>query len=162
MNHRKPTAVKKREGNPGKRKLNRFEAHPQLEIPPCPKHFDSIARDEWNRVTPLLLDLGLITALDLAPLAGYCLAFSRWVKAEKEVQREGILIEGRQGPVKNPAVMLAEHSLEQIRRFCIEFGMTPAARSKVEVNPKSNPEADLHAKLSGPELTDAERKQQVQ
>src|SRR5689334_3828108 len=46
----KPTAIKKIQGNPGKRPLN--ENEPQLEpgIPECPDYLDEIARKEWARI----------------------------------------------------------------------------------------------------------------
>ena len=37
----KPTAIKKAEGNPGKRKLNTEEPQPLPGVPECPDHLDA-------------------------------------------------------------------------------------------------------------------------
>ena len=44
----KPTALKKLEGNPGKRKLNTKEPVPGKGMPDCPKWLLPVAKEEWN------------------------------------------------------------------------------------------------------------------
>ena len=46
----KPTALKKLEGNPGKRELNTKEPVPEKGMPDCPKWLLSEAKVEWNRL----------------------------------------------------------------------------------------------------------------
>ena len=46
----KPTALKKLEGNPGKRKLNTKEPMPGKGMPDCPKWLFPEAKKEWERV----------------------------------------------------------------------------------------------------------------
>ena len=155
----KPTRQKKLEGNPGKRKLNSLEPEPDSEIPSMPPHLDAVARTEWKRITPHLLSLGLISEVDRGPIAAYCQAWSRWVDAEANIQRFGLVIKTPKGcPVQSPYVGIANHALDQMRKFAIEFGMTPAARSRVIVDRKGDPDAALHDLLSGPMLTDEEKK----
>ena len=125
-----------------------------------PAHLDPIAQAEWNRVTPQLLSLGLISEVDRGPIAAYCQAWSRWVDAEKNVQRFGSVIKTPKGyPVQSPYLGIANHAMDQVRKFAIEFGMTPAARSRVIVDRKGDPDAALHALLSGPMLSEEEKKQ---
>ena len=50
----KPTALKRAEGNPGKRRLNDFEPQPLEIAPRCPPHLDELARQEWKRIVPIL------------------------------------------------------------------------------------------------------------
>jgi phage terminase small subunit len=39
----KPTAIKRLEGNPGKRKLNEMEPKMTVGVPECPDHLDDVA-----------------------------------------------------------------------------------------------------------------------
>ena len=72
----KPTAVKKREGNPGKRPLN--EKEPEFKAPEvcpaAPAFLNEIARAEWDRVAPELFAQGLLKNPDIAALTAYCRA----------------------------------------------------------------------------------------
>ena len=51
----KPTAVKKMEGNPGKRKLNTKEPVPAKGMPVCPDWLMPEAKKEWERLAKLML-----------------------------------------------------------------------------------------------------------
>lgn len=156
-----PTAVKKAAGNPGHKRLNKFEAQPAIALPQCPKHLDKVAREEWDRIAPELFANRLVSEVDRAALANYCIAWSHWVAAELELQGQDFVIETPNGSrVQNPLVAIAYRLSEQIRKFAIEFGMTPASRSKVvAVDMKAVGDTDLHTKLSGPELSDEQRRQ---
>ena len=46
----KPTAMKKLEGNPGKRPLNLFEPTPEEKMPHCPDWLEEEAKAEWERL----------------------------------------------------------------------------------------------------------------
>lgn len=50
----KPTAVKKLEGNPGKRKLNTKEPVPAKGMPTCPNWLLPEAKSEWKRLAELM------------------------------------------------------------------------------------------------------------
>ena len=52
----KPTALKKLEGNPGKRKLNAKEPVPAKGMPDCPKWLLPEAKEEWKRLCQKLSD----------------------------------------------------------------------------------------------------------
>ena len=79
----KPTAIKKLEGNPGKRGLNEKEPKPKKKAPKCPAWLDEEAKKEWKRMCKQLEDLGILTEIDMAAFAGYCQAYSRWKDAEE-------------------------------------------------------------------------------
>ena len=52
----KPTALKKLESNPGKRKLNTKEPVPAKGMPECPKWLLPEAKEEWKRLCKKLSD----------------------------------------------------------------------------------------------------------
>jgi len=128
-----PTAIKELTGNPGKRPLNLDEPQPPKIIPKCPKHLDENARKEWRRISLELHRLNLLTIVDRAALAAYCQAWGRWVEAEANIQRFGAVIKTPKGlPLVNPYLRIAERAIDQMRKFLVEFGMTPSSRSRIK------------------------------
>jgi len=163
MNRIKPTAIKKLEGNPGKRPLNQLEPQPEIEKPSCPAWLCYEAKVEWKRIVPKLMTLGLLTRVDRAALAAYCQAYGRWAKAEKALKAIEDKFEGafniNSGSglcyqtmpngnwVTHPLVHIANRAMEQMKAFLAEFGMTPAARTRISVN-KSESEDPLDKLLN--------------
>ena len=75
----KPTAVRRRDGNPGKRGFNHAEPVPPEGLPDCPEHLSEAAREEWHRLAGPLHAMGVVTLADRGALAAYCQAWGRWV-----------------------------------------------------------------------------------
>lgn len=131
----KPTEMKKLDGNPGKRPLNKDEPQPRVKQPTCPAHLVGQARTEWYRMVKLLIELKLLTEVDRAALAGYCQSWARWVEAEQEIRSGGMTIVTEKGNViQSPYVGIANQAMKQMRAFLIEFGMTPSSRARVKVS----------------------------
>lgn len=116
----------------------RKEPKPPTAIPDAPKCLDSVGKREWKRITAELYRLGLVTALDMAALAGYCQAFSTWYQAAKELKTEkNLTVMTEKGNViQHPLVGIVNTSAAEMRRFLVEFGMTPSSRSKVNAGEK--------------------------
>jgi P27 family predicted phage terminase small subunit len=141
-----PTSTKILNGNPGHRGINRNE--PKFTgTPTCPKHLDKDAKTEWKRIAPVLTSSGLLTSADRAALSAYCAAWSRWLNAELSIQKFGAVIKSPKSgfPIQNPYVGVANTALTQMRAFLIEFGMTPAARSRIQVEPNGGGGGDPFA-----------------
>jgi len=149
----KPAALKLLEGNPGKRALNLSEGvNPQVSIPAAPKHLGHEARKEWKRITPLLEELGLISGLDRAALALYCQAVGRL--SELELAFNGMVARHvNTGMDYADAVYQASYAVtpsgyaqqsvivqllgkhrEQVNRYLMHFGLSPAARGRVQAS----------------------------
>lgn len=134
----KPTAVKKRTGNPGRRPLNTRE--PEFAgVTTSPAWLDKTARAEWRRLAPTLGRQRLLTPADRAAFAAYCAAYSRLVRAERFLQsktaRGALHVVTLQGGVKPwPEVAIANAAADQMRKLAVEFGFTPASRSKIQVD----------------------------
>jgi len=78
--------------------------------------------------------LGLLTKIDMAALAAYCMAYSRWVEAENMIRKHGMLVKSPNGyPMQSPYLAIANKAVEQMKSFLTEFGMTPAARSRIDL-----------------------------
>lgn len=131
----KPTALKKLEGNPGKRPLNPFEPIPPTVALPCPRHLLPEAKKEWRRLAPILMKMGLLTAADTVPFEGYCTAYARWLEAQEEITRHGSIYKDENGRIRpNPYIAIANYQMREIRAFASEFGLTPSNRSSMIAN----------------------------
>jgi P27 family predicted phage terminase small subunit len=102
------------------------------EIPLPTDFLNDYGKKEWVRISKDLFKQGLLASVDMAALTGYCQAFGRWAQAEKDLLGESLTINTIQGnKIQNPLIGIANTSMEHMRKFLIEFGMTPASRSKV-------------------------------
>jgi len=135
----KPTRVKEVTGNPGKRPLNDQEPQLAAGVPDIPAHLNDVARAEWERIAPQLAAAGVLTQADRAALAGYCVAWARWVEAEEKVRASGLLLKDKDSGklFKNPFLAIANEALAQMRGFASEFGLSPASRSRVKAQGKA-------------------------
>lgn len=149
----KPTQMKVIEGNPGKRPLPQHEPKPTIKAPSCPKHLDKEAKAEWRRISKELLQLGLLTAIDRSGLAAYCQCWSRWVYAEEQLaglrEPKPIVIDDeiigvidgwtfrtdKGYEAATPWISIASKALAEMRQYITEFGLSPAARTRIQVKP---------------------------
>jgi len=131
----KPAALRRAQGNPGKRPI---PEEPQLRRPArapyAPRWLSEEAKAEWRRIAPLLLEAGLLTEADYTALALYCQAYARWRKAEEKLAEQGEILESARGGLyQNPWLAVANRAWDQIRKSLAEFGMTPSSRLRVAV-----------------------------
>lgn len=132
---KKPTRLKILQGNPGKRALPDHEPQPNVNrLPEPPDHLSQSAQHVWRRLAPKLHRLGLLTEIDDDALALYCDASARWVRAKAEVDAHGDIVKTLAGnPIQNPYLAVANRAAEQMRKLISDFGMTPAARTAIDV-----------------------------
>lgn len=139
-----PTNLKKLRGNPGKRKM------PAKQIPStgqpvvCPNWLSKEARQEWDRIVPLLLKMGLADAADEMALAAYCQCAAEVMIATRQLNKDGryvkIEIRDRNGykvgtrSEPHPMLVVQREALGKLRQFLVEFGLSPAARARIEVD----------------------------
>ncbi|MDL2205791.1 phage terminase small subunit P27 family [Eubacteriales bacterium OttesenSCG-928-N13] len=128
----KPTAIKMLEGNPGKRPINEKEPVPPKGDVKCPSWLLPEAKKEWKRLEASLEAMGVLTMADQTAFAGYCQAYARWREAEEFITQHGSIFKTPSGYVQQvPQVSIAQQNLKIMQSFCSEFGLTPAARSRI-------------------------------
>lgn len=128
----KPTALRRVEGNLGKRSYNADEPMPPEELPDCPSHLNAAAQEEWQRLAETLHCMGVLTMVDRAALAAYCQSWGRWVEAEEKLKTTPMLLKTATGYVQqSPWLSIANKQLELMARYMAEFGLTPASRSRI-------------------------------
>ena len=128
----KPTAIKELEGNPGKRALNKNEPKPKKSAPKCPVWLDAEAKKEWRRASKQLEALGILTEVDMAAFAGYCITYSRWKDSEEFITKHGMIFKTQGGQLAQvPQITISQNYLKIMIKLCEQFGMTPSSRSRI-------------------------------
>lgn len=153
----KPTSQKIAEGNRGHRPIEGDDFQPPAIAPELPRGLSRAARREWHRMVRMLMSQGVLTEVDGKALAAYCESFAQAEVALKHIQSVGQVVDvnvlGKDGEVirlrieKNPSWAIWIEAIKAMKAFLIEFGLTPASRSKLKLPKK--PEEDEIDKLLG-------------
>lgn len=86
--------------------------------------------------------LGILTEVDMAAFAGYCQSYARWKEAEEFISKHGAIVKTPSGYWQQvPQVSIAQQYMKQMTKFCEQFGLTPASRSRI-VTDKSDDSAE--------------------
>jgi P27 family predicted phage terminase small subunit len=72
-----------------------------------------------------------LTTVDVMVFAGYCQSFHRWRVCEELLARRELVVRGRGGPRVNPLVRISRAAAQLMLHCATQFGMTPAARSRI-------------------------------
>lgn len=140
-----PTHLRILKGNPGKRALPKHEPQPEKAAKGsrrCPAWMAPAGKRLWKSLVPELERLNLLTKIDDATLEGACANYARALAAEALVKKQGMVIVTDKGfTIQHPAVSIAKNSWTAWLRFATEFGLTPSARSRIQIQP-SAPEKD--------------------
>ncbi len=136
-----PTHLKLLRGNPGKQRLHDEPQPEQLpDVPEPPPFITGYAADEWWITGTELHRLGLLTKVDIPALACYCHAFGQWRMAAESLAKmqandpimNGMIIKTKYGDAAiNPLVSIVRKHAGDVVRYAAEFGLTPAARSRI-------------------------------
>jgi P27 family predicted phage terminase small subunit len=126
----------------------------RLSFPPAtgtaPRWLSKVARTEWKRVAPLLLEQGLLLETDTAILGAYCEAFAGYLDAKKRVEEQGAVVtvesQTRTGrtskPIRNPAATLMMDFQRAMLTSAAKLGFSPFDRERIEgtelVDPQSS------------------------
>lgn len=151
-----PTAIRKLQGNPGKRPLPKREPKPRVEAPKMPTGLSKAAQNEWKRLVAECVRLKIITTLDHSLLRSY---IHEWQMCEHlfgQCKNHGTYISDtvidRNGNAYQTNIKRApwDTSLAQhqsiLRGIRSDLGFTPTARTKVSVVEDEEPKkADLLA-----------------
>lgn len=149
-----PANVHALHNNPSKKNLGALldeTVRPPVEIPGMPSHLVEEAKREWRRISKHLEALGLISQIDRAALAAYCSAWGDYVWAElriaelngpRKIGDQALEADttGERGRIwDTPSgykqisvpLQIRNRALEMMAKFLAEFGMSPAARTRV-------------------------------
>jgi P27 family predicted phage terminase small subunit len=103
------------------------------------------AAKEFRRLVKMLDDMGLLGSADENALARYATTWCRWRQAVQLLEKGGEVVVYRDGDGKAKSVQvsafnsIARSLAEELSRLEQAFGMTPSARSRIEVATPSAP-----------------------
>lgn len=104
-----------------------------------------VASHEWRRIAPELIRYKLLTVLDLAGLADYCVCVARIDQSERVLSAEGLTVIGERGIVRHPIATVLNQYRTAVKVYASEFGLGLSSRGrlKLPVTPDDEPGADL-------------------
>jgi P27 family predicted phage terminase small subunit len=134
----KPGAIKKLQGNPGKRPIkDDLVTSYDENVPDPPDTLNELGKTEWKRVSPILHEMKLLANLDLVALEAYCVSFVQWRESNAQLSKYGLIIKSPNGyPMQSPYLSISKGALADMARFMAEFGMTPSSRGRLNVQEK--------------------------
>lgn len=146
----KPTALRLLDGGRTETRTNEPVFTTPAEMPEPPYYLNAEAAEEWRRVIADLYSTGVYTNVDQTMLAAYCMAFSRWVRAEQDLEKmaamdpttHGMMMKTSNGnAIQNPLVGVASTARRDMQRLAAEFGLTPSSRTQLSVDPNAATDA---------------------
>lgn len=144
---RKPThaALKVYRGNPGKRRIHADVAPPAITLPKPPEHLTGEAKAAWERIGKQLVTLGVFSEADGTALEALCSAYAQWRANQHATDQIGSVLVARDGEGKvktdknglpilkrNTYAIEAQKWMAWLLRWLGEFGLTPAARARIQ------------------------------
>jgi len=140
----KPTALKKAQGNLGKRKLNEREPEYQTltHIDPPSSLVGNIAIQAWEFYMPELINNKILTVVDIHNLEQFCNCMD-YIQQMDEILKDSHFIVGKAGMKKHPAHTIRAENLRFLDKFGSLLGLDPSSRVGLigkDKNPdKTNP-----------------------
>ena len=124
----------------GKGKADGHEPEPQvlLDLTP-PDHLPESAKVVWREMAPKLRRAGLLTELDTFELEKLCVSVARYRKLTEQTEEVQLQANLETGAVSiSPRVLLQQMYANQANHALGKFGMNPADRARIIVNPQGD------------------------
>jgi P27 family predicted phage terminase small subunit len=105
-----------------------------------PEWLGKDGRAAWSRESSRLVELGVLTEIDVSAFSMYCRCFDEIAWCDKILEEQGHFFTAQSGYIgQHPAVNQRFKWIDLKRRYEAEFGLTPSSRSGVLVNkPKAS------------------------
>ena len=105
-------------------------------------------KELWEQLGPELEKIGLLEPVDLPAFLAMCMVYGQAFEAADVVEADGQTTEGDRGTLKkHPQMTILNEMLQQFRQWCAEFGLTPAARERLDI-PEVEEASDLEKLLN--------------
>lgn len=135
---RKPTSLKVLHGTDRKDRANPAEPKPgtlSANAAP-PEWLGDRGQQAWADLLPILRKMGVLTTADPMAFALLCDALGEYMEARAWIQsnEDTYSVAGKDGALtwrKRPEVEIAQDAWRRAKTMLTEFGLTPAARSRV-------------------------------
>lgn len=134
-----PTHLKVVTGNPGKRAINKNEPKPPADPVKMPAHLNATAKSAWTNVKSILGRMGVLSKADEYALERLVSCYAEIRDCEKAIKTHGRTYEtyNDSGGIMHrprPEVAMLADADRRFKSYLVEFGLTPAARSKIQID----------------------------
>ncbi len=134
-----PTQVLKLRGS--WRAKNRRDLFVQPEKPRMPSWLSDEAKRAWRHMVPQLEALGILKRADEVVLAMFCTDYAEWSQACEEISTlKSRFVKQPSGRIcQHPLLRIRDAAAERMRKLISELGMSPAARTGLNITQKPSP-----------------------
>lgn len=136
----KPTVIRKAEGNLSGRPLNENEPEPTPGFGKRPKGLSTFGKNIWRTVTEELDRMNLVTVVDRGALVAAIAGADQAYVADAQLRKLMALVaEDKAGQETFYRISMlnsvSKKGWQQYKAFATEFGLTPASRTRLTVEP---------------------------
>jgi len=116
----------------------------QIKAPDCPVWLPKSAKKYWKDIAPELEKVGLIGLVDSAAFAAHCDSVGKYEEVTRKLKTlDDLLDKTPQNYMVQSALFTIRNKLwDQVLKSSTEFGLTPAARSRVKTETPKQPALD--------------------
>ncbi len=99
-------------------------------VPECPDWLSLEAKEEWERLIPILANAGILNQALRGVLAHLCYLHAEIPKIAKVVRTEGWIVQSKDGLKSNPLAVLLTKYLTEYRHTAGELGINISGKFK--------------------------------
>ena len=103
----------------------------QFEVPRMPRGIAREAIPYWRKIVHLVAARGILLPTDILALQDMCEVLARLKECEELLTTEGLITEGKYGPIRNPASMMANAYRAAWLKYATRFALTPVDRAGI-------------------------------
>jgi P27 family predicted phage terminase small subunit len=116
---------------------------PLLEKKRAPSWLPKYGKQFWREQFSDLVKYGIIRSIDVPAFCNLCIQYSNIREAEEILSREGLVVNGHRGVrSKHPAVSILKAAADNFHKGCLEFGITPNSRQRIDIDQISDDNYD--------------------
>lgn len=145
-----PTAIRVLRDMPGLSPPNRLEPKPE-PLPPDaspPDYLNDDGQKEWKRNIDILARMRVLTEADYTILGQWCMSFQILLSAQRDYAKSGNLYTTKSEYVQqNPLLGIMTRQQELQLKYAAQFGFTPAARVRLQVEREREPTKNRFAAM---------------
>lgn len=140
---RKPSNLKVVQGTNRPHRNNK-EPVVVTEVPDCPDYLGKEAKKYWEETARQLVNAGLIGLVDTALFSLHCDSYGRYVEISRKIDTLDRMVSHSPNGMEMQSVWLQIRNKlhDQIIKTGTEFGLSPAARSKINLPAQSEKKSD--------------------
>ena len=102
--------------------------------PDHPEILKGEALAEWERMVPLMEQMGTLEQVSAGILAAYCQAWEDFCEAKRMLDKTGIITKNSSDDIiANPLVRVRRDAFDRLFHAAQELGITPVSRAKLNV-----------------------------